>query len=70
TALTATLPKFIFAVFVIPIGPTIVAVAVAVADTCANVAAVKAIRIIAKEISFFMFFILKFLLLIIVLFFS
>jgi hypothetical protein len=55
--LTATFPKFIFAVFVIPIGPTIVAVAVAVADTWANAAVVIPAKITANEISFFKCFI-------------
>ena len=56
-AFTARLPKFISTVFVIAIGVMMVAVAVAVADTWAKVAAVKATRITANEIDLFKSFI-------------
>jgi hypothetical protein len=53
TALTATFPKFISTVFEMAIGVMIVAEAVAVADTCANVVERNPKIIIVVMISFF-----------------
>jgi hypothetical protein len=60
--LTATFPKFMLLAFTIAIGVTIVAVAVAVADTWPKVAATNANITIVTERIFFMIF--KFLILV------